>query len=122
MRELLTARLIPVLAAFKLDNPLYTLTLTINTNILTLQIGSQNPDGTDYYVQRADGKDVYLIGNYNLQPFIDFITDPPYVQPTPNPNATLSPSATPSPAATLTPAVSPTPAGSSTPEPTGTPY
>ena len=88
------------LSAFGLDKPAYTLTLTISGKDLVIQIGSLNPDETDFYVLRSDSKEISLLGSYNLNPLIGFITEPPYIQPTPDPNAT--PSLTPEPSATPT--------------------
>ena len=99
------------LVPFGLDKPAYTLILTIRGSDTTLQIGAENPDKTDYYVQESNDKQLYLIGNYNLQPFITFLTDPPYVKPTQDPNATPS----------LTPESTPTPQSTATPHSTGTP-
>ena len=103
------------LSAFGLDKPAYTLTLTISGKDLVIQIGSLNPDETDFYVLRSDSKEISLVGSYNLNPLIGFITDPPYTQPTPDPNAT--PSLTPEPSATPTATreASATPAATSTP-------
>ena len=103
------------LSAFGLDKPAYTLTLTVGGKEVVIQIGSLNPDETNFYVLSSGSTEVTLVGSYNLNPLIGFITDPPYVQPTPDPNAT--PSLTPEPSvtptatreSTATPAVTPTP-------------
>jgi len=108
------------LAPFGLDKPVYTLTLAVKGADLVLQIGAENPDKTDFYVMRSGSKQIFLIGNYNLQPFITFITEPPYAQPTEDFFAALtaSPTLTPEPSATP----SPTATAPATVEATATPY
>ncbi len=54
----------------------------------TLDIGAANPGGAAYYVRIPDSPDVYLIPVYNLDPVLGWLETPPFLQPTPDPNAT----------------------------------
>lgn len=67
---------------FGLEEPAYLLTFeTDSGNEYELVIGSLNPSGASYYVQDPDETDtIYLIGTTRLNPIIDFIANPPYVQ------------------------------------------
>lgn len=71
----------------------HTVILLIGEKEYTLTIGSKNPGASDYYVQLSGVSDVYLVSTYSLDPVIELLTKPPYIQPTPDPNVT--PSATP---------------------------
>lgn len=99
------------------DDAQYTVIMTIGAKEYTLTIGSRNPGASDYYVQVAGVSDVYLVSTYSLDPVIELLSKPPYIQPTPDPNVT--PSATPS----ATPEVTPSATPSATPEvtPSATP-
>ncbi|MBN1309768.1 MAG: DUF4340 domain-containing protein [Anaerolineae bacterium] len=75
------------------DEAEYNIVFTIGPDDYTLIVGSKNPGGTDYYVQLSTASNVHLISTYSLDSIIRWLTDPPYIQPTPDPNVT--PSATP---------------------------
>ncbi|MBN1430220.1 MAG: DUF4340 domain-containing protein [Anaerolineae bacterium] len=75
------------------DAAQYSIALTIGGEQYNLTVGSKNPGSTDYYIQLSSSGDIYLVGTYNLESVIQLLTEPPYIQPTPDPNAT--PSATP---------------------------
>lgn len=72
------------------DATKYTIDLTIGGKNYTLSVGSKNPGDLDYYVQKPDSPDLYLISTFYLDPIIELLTTPPYIQPTPNPNVTPS--------------------------------
>jgi len=55
-----------------------------------IHIGKQTTDGMSYYVQRAGDPRLYLVAQYTLQPFFDWLIEPPY-QPTPMPTMTPEP-------------------------------
>jgi uncharacterized protein DUF4340 len=72
----------------------YEIEFTIKGKVYTLIIGNKNANQSDYYVRRLDKpSQVYLIGTYNLDALIDFVSKPPFIQPT----ATPGPSPTPTP-------------------------
>ncbi len=101
---------IEALATYGLgDKAQYTITLIISGKEYTLTVGSKNPGASDYYVQLPGVSDVYLISTYYLDPVIELLTKPPYIQPTPDPNATPSatPEVTPSAAPEATPSATP---------------
>jgi len=75
------------------DEAVYIITLTIGVDDYTLKVGSKTPSSTDYYVQLSAPGSVYLVGTYYLDSIIQWLTEPPYLQPTPDPDVT--PSATP---------------------------
>jgi hypothetical protein len=47
-----------------------------------LYIGRQTPDGMSYYLQHAGDDRLYLVAQHTLQPFFEWLKEPPY-QPTP---------------------------------------
>jgi hypothetical protein len=49
-----------------------------------IHIGRQTPDGMSYYMQRAGDPRLYLVAQYTLQPFFEWLKEPPY-QPPPTP-------------------------------------
>jgi hypothetical protein len=51
----------------------------------TLLIGDASPDGSTYYVKRADTPNVFLVSNFTLEPLRSWLTMPPKAQPTPTP-------------------------------------
>lgn len=75
------------------DEAQYTINLTIGSKEYTLMVGSKNPGASNYYAQLEGVSDVYLVNTYYLDPIIELLTNPPYIQPTPDPDVT--PSATP---------------------------
>lgn len=97
------------LAAFELQQPAYTMTLTTAAGEKTLKVGGQTADKTAFYTQQADDPAVYLMSNLNINAATGLIERPP-VQPTPTPGVTVLPAE-----ATRTPTV--TPAATETPRP-----
>ena len=55
-----------------------------------IYIGRQTPDEMSYYVQRAGDPRLYLVAQYILQPFFEWLKDPPY-EPAAVPTATPEP-------------------------------
>lgn len=51
-----------------------------------IHIGRKTPDGTSFYVQREGDPALYIVASYVIEPFFDWLLDPPY-QPTPSPDA-----------------------------------
>jgi hypothetical protein len=49
-----------------------------------IHIGKQTPDNSSYYVQLPGDPRLYLVHQYTLQPFFEWLKEPPY-QPTPTP-------------------------------------
>lgn len=85
---------IEALATYGLgDEARHTIILTIGNQEYTLTVGSKNPGDLSYYVQLGEVGDIYLVNTFNLDPVIEMLVNPPYIQPTPDPNVT--PSATP---------------------------
>jgi hypothetical protein len=70
------------------DTSKYIIALTISGRDYTLTVGSKNPGDSDYYVQLSNVSDIYLVGTYYLDSVIELLTQPPYIQPTPDPNVT----------------------------------
>lgn len=78
------------LSDFGLEDVRYTVKFETNIGTAhTLYIGSKNPGGTAYYVQLPNDSQVYLISSYNLEDLLTFPENPPYIQPTPDPEATV---------------------------------
>lgn len=75
---------IEVLATYGLINPAYTIRFTTSGGgEYTLDVGSPNPGETAYYVRLpGDSSTVYLISKFSLDPIIEFVEQPPYLQPT----------------------------------------
>jgi hypothetical protein len=140
---------IEALAQYGLDKPLYEITITDKGQDTTISVGAKNPDQTSYFTRKTGSSEIYLISTYNLDSLIEFLTDPPYLRPTPGTpgtgEATAEPTGTPedgtsgptstateqeviinvtvqfTPRATSTPTptITPTPTKTHTPTPTG---
>lgn len=79
-------------ADYGLDAPSYKLQYnTLGGGAFTLEIGAETPDGNSYYTQRPGDDVVLVVSSAVLGPFVDFLTEPPYVEPTPTPEPTPSP-------------------------------
>jgi len=77
------------LSDFGLEDVLYTVKFETSTGMShTLYVGAKNPGGMAYYVQIPNDPQVYLISSYNLEDLLTFPENPPYIQPTPDPDAT----------------------------------
>lgn len=50
-----------------------------------IAVGRKTPDKTAFYVQRKGDARLYIVYAYELQPFFDWLSEPPY-QPTPTPS------------------------------------
>jgi hypothetical protein len=72
------------------DEVVYTIALTIGADDYTLEVGSKTPTGSDYYVQLSAPGSVYLVSTYYLDSIIQWLTEPPYLQPTLEPDVTPS--------------------------------
>ena len=73
------------LGQYGLDPVSLVLTITTRTDEQAeIRIGKQTPDQMSYYTQRAGDARLYLVAQYTLQPFFDWLKEPPY-QPTPVP-------------------------------------
>ena len=78
------------LSDFGLEDVLYTVRFETNIGSShTLYIGSKNPGGDAYYVQIPNDSQIYLISSFNLEDLLTFPENPPYIQPTPDPEATV---------------------------------
>ena len=81
------------LEAFGLDNPAFTIVLSVGETNTSVYVGGKNPGGSRYYVRLNEDTDiVYLVAPSELDRFNTFITTPPYVPaptstPTPYPTA-----------------------------------
>lgn len=79
------------LAQYSLEPAALTLTLTSRTGEQTqFLVGKQTVDGLAYYVQRAGDPRVFLVKQYTLQPFFNWLDTPPY-EPTPEPTPIPAP-------------------------------
>lgn len=77
------------LSDFGLEDVHYTVNFETTSGAShTFYVGSLNPGGTAYYVQLPNDSQVYLVSNYNLEPLVGFVDFPPYIRPTPDPEAT----------------------------------
>ncbi len=79
---------IEAISPYGLDNPKYTVTFTTDDNKAHLfYVGTLNPDGDAYYVRLTQDPtlttEVYLVPNDVLDEVLNFVSDPPLVQPTP---------------------------------------
>lgn len=46
-----------------------------------IHIGKQTVDGMSYYVQQAGDPRIFLVAQYTLQPFFEWLREPPYAPP-----------------------------------------
>ncbi len=106
----------PELSAMGLDAPAETIRLAfVSGAVHTLQVGNLTPTGSGYYV-RYDDSTICVISQYDLDPLIHILQNPPYPA-TATPTDTLEPSATPTlPTSTPTVETTTSPTG-----PAGTP-
>ncbi len=82
------------LGIYGLEESRYTIEFTTSGGrTYQMDIGSQNPGGSAYYVRVPGSTEVYLIPVYSLDSLLRYVETPPFVQPTPDPN--ITPSATP---------------------------
>lgn len=78
------------LSDFGLEDIQYKINFETNVGTAhTLYVGSKNPGGDAYYVQLPDDTQVYLISSNILEGLLGFVENPPYIQPTPDPEATV---------------------------------
>ena len=98
------------LAQYGLTSPSIEASMTLSdTTQAVLRIGDATVDKQDYYAQKGNDPQVYLIASSVQQSLADFIKNPPYPPtPTPTPLPTLTPTATPF-GATPEPTATPTP-------------
>ncbi|MGE5139271.1 MAG: DUF4340 domain-containing protein [Rudaea sp.] len=98
------------LAQFGLTSPSIEAQLTLSdTTQAVLRIGDATVDQQNYYAQKGNDPQVYLIASSIEQSLADYIKNPPYPPtPTPTPLPTLTPTATPV-GATPEPTATPTP-------------
>ncbi len=106
------------LGQFGLTSPALEARITLSdTTQYVLKVGDQTPDQSDYYAQKGDDKQVYLLPTFIQQSMTDFLSNPPYPPtPTLTPLPTLPPTATPAPGTGT-----PTASGSETPAPSPSP-
>ncbi|HEY5983279.1 MAG TPA: DUF4340 domain-containing protein [Anaerolineales bacterium] len=101
-----------------LDNPKYTLTVGLGTNVThTVRIGSVTPIQDGYYV-RLDAGPAQVVDKLGLDELIGLLSNPPYLA-TPTPGAAPTPAASASPSGELPTATSGTADAAATT--TGTP-
>ncbi len=76
---------IEMMATYGLDEPGYTIHFeTSGGYMYTLYVGSENPDGSAYYVRLLiKPNTVYLVPTFALDLITVYAEDPPYIQPTP---------------------------------------
>lgn len=73
---------IPNLAkeAVGLGDPEYTLTIQFNSDVERIvNIGVPTPTGSGYYASRSDDNEVVILSGSGLDPIIEFVTNPPYL-------------------------------------------
>ncbi|MGF1503909.1 MAG: DUF4340 domain-containing protein [Anaerolineae bacterium] len=77
---------------YGLDDPLHTIEFVSDFGpTYTLQVGSRTPTGAGYYVQVPDDPAIYIVDALTISTIIDWTAQPPYVQPAPDPDATVDP-------------------------------
>ena len=100
----------PDLASIGLNNPAYTVSLTLNDGSLyTFKVGNATVTGSGYYVRTNDGS-VAVVDKNAIDTLINLIVEPPFLQtatPSPAP-ATETPAPTVMPETTAMPVVTPT--------------
>jgi hypothetical protein len=70
------------LGQFGLDPVSLTLRITTPRGVRReIYVGKQTPDGMSYYVQRAGDPRLYLVAQYTLQPFFEWLKEPPHQPP-----------------------------------------
>jgi hypothetical protein len=76
---------IEMMATYGLDEPGYTIHFeTSGGYMYTLYVGSENPEGSAYYVRLLISPNtVYLVSTFTLDIITVYTEDPPYIQPTP---------------------------------------
>ncbi len=102
---------VEALASYGLGDPRYTVEFaTSGDHSYEIQVGGMNPGETAFYAQIPGSDNVYLIPASYVQPVLDFVENPPFKTPTPDPNVT--------PSSTLDPIVTPSATPAETPTPT----
>ena len=100
----------PDLASIGLNNPAYTVSLTLNDgSVYTFKVGNATVTGSGYYVRTNDGS-VAVVDKNAIDTLINLIVEPPFLQtatPSPAP-ATETPAPTVMPETTAMPVVTPT--------------
>jgi len=87
------------LSEFGLADPTHTVYITTTEQVYALQIGDKTPQGSGYYVQLQDEKDVYIVYTSIIEELKRLVTNPPE-KPTPTPTPTETPSSHETPAET----------------------
>lgn len=72
------------LSAYGLASPSFTIELGGKTPY-TLAVGEKNPLGQSYYVQKGGDPAVYLLGSYKVEDWKKLVSEPPLVEPSPEP-------------------------------------
>ncbi len=85
----------PDLAAIGLDNPAYTVTLTlVDGSPYAFKIGNVAATGSGYYIQANDGS-IAVVDKYTLDTLTNLVVEPPFLQtPTPPPVSVITPEGT----------------------------
>lgn len=96
VRPMRTLSSVEALAEYGLGAaPMYTIEFrTEGGGSYELRIGSKNPGETGYYAQIPGSENVYLIPASSVEQVIDFVENPPYVQPSTSEPGTGTPAPT----------------------------
>jgi hypothetical protein len=93
------------LADFGLAEPQAKVTLGLSDGTtVSFAIGDQNPNQTDYYVQKEDDPEIHLVAASSISGLLDMVDNPPYpATPVPPPSPVETEAPAESPAETPTP-------------------
>ena len=92
LRPTRTLSEIESMATYGLDQAAYTIEFnTSGGGSHTLEIGDQDPGGASYYITADGSPNVNLVSSFSIDPTLNLVKTPPYIQPT----ATPGPSPTP---------------------------
>lgn len=84
------------LAQYGLESPAYTIEFeTALAREQTLHVGDLNPAGMMYYVQVPGDDRVFMVNQFSLNAVTGLVDEPPFVTPTPDPEAAITPTAEP---------------------------
>jgi hypothetical protein len=96
LRPTRTLNEIESMATYGLDQAAYTIEFdTSGGGSHTLEVGDQNPGGSSYYITADGSPDVSLVSSFSIDPAVNLVKTPPYIQPTATPGPSPTPTETP---------------------------
>lgn len=84
------------MATYGLEQAAYTVEFnTSGGGSHSLEVGDQNPGGASYYIIADGSPEVGLVSSFSVDPVLNLIKTPPYIQPTATPGPSPTPAETP---------------------------